>query len=386
MTSPSLTIVLSGMIAGDPHQGGATWAVLQYALGLQELGHRVLLIEPIDSSQVQPRDVALEESTNATYFQQVTSDFGLEDCAALHAVGSRTTVGLPYDRCLQMAAQADVLLNISGMLTDENILSRIPVRAYLDLDPAFVQCWHAQGINMRFEGHTHFVTIGLAIGEPDCPVPTAGLQWIKTLQPVVLSRWPVAEEIRYDGLTTIGNWRGYGSVEHKGVHYGQKAHSLRPLFRLPSRTREPFLLALAIHPRETDDLAQLHRFGWQLLDPAEVASTPLSYQRFIQRSKAEFGIAKSGYVHSRCGWFSDRSVCYLASGRPVISQQTGFSRYLPTGTGLLEFTTADDVLGAIDALSSNYEQHRRAAREIAEAHFASNRVLPRLLEQLGGQP
>ena len=386
MTCPSLTIVLSGMIAGDPYQGGASWAVLQYALGLRKLGHRVLFVEPIDPSRVKPEGATLQESTNATYFRQVVSDFGLEECASLHLVGSRTTVGLPYERCLDIVAQAELLLNISGMLTDETLIGKIPVRAYLDLDPAFVQCWHAQGINMRFAGHTHFVTIGRAIGEPDCPVPACGVPWIKTLQPIVLSHWPVAEQIRYEGLTTIGNWRGYGSVENNGVHYGQKAHSLRPLFDLPSRTREPFLLAMAIHAKETADLAQLHRFGWHLLDPAQVAATPLSYQQFIQGSKAEFGIAKSGYVNSNCGWFSDRSVCYLASGRPVIAQETGFSHYLPTGTGLLSFTTAEDVLAAIEAVNTNYEAHRRAARAIAEEHFASNRVLTRLLEQLGGAP
>jgi hypothetical protein len=257
------------------------------------------------------------------------------------------------------------------------------VRIYLDLDPAFNQLWSAvQGINMRFEGHTHFVTVGQAIGEPDCPAPTCGRLWLKTWQPVVLERWPVAHQITYDGLTTVGNWRGYGSIDYQGVTYGQKAHSLRPLYSLPTLTSEKFLLAMAIHPNETKDLAALTANDWQLLDPARVAATPTSYQQFIQGSKAEFGIAKSGYVTSRCGWFSDRSICYLASGRPVIAQETGFSRYLLTGEGLFAFRNTDDVLAAIAALRADYPRQARRARELAEEYFDSDKVLRKLLEQL----
>src|SRR5262249_49766156 len=156
---------------------------------------------------------------------------------------------------------------------------RIPVRVYLDLDPAFNQLWHAaQGIDMRFAAHTHFVTIGQAIGLPGCVVPTCGLSWIPTPQPVVLPYWPVAGRIIHDGLTTVGNWRAYGSVEHDGVFYGQKAHALRPFIALPNRTRERFMLALAIHPDEKKDLAALAGNGWHLLDPVPLTHTPASYQ------------------------------------------------------------------------------------------------------------
>jgi hypothetical protein len=271
------------------------------------------------------------------------------------------------------------------MLTDQELIGRIPVRVYLDLDPAFVQLWHAvQGIDMRFAGHTHFVTVGLALGQSGCSVPTCGLPWLTTLQPVVLGHWPVAEGVTHDALTTVGNWRGYGSVEHEGVFYGQKAHSLRPLLALPTRTREKFLLALAIHPGEAKDLEALAGNGWGLIDPARVAGTPGEYRNFLQTSKAEFGIAKGGYVASRCGWFSDRSACYLASGRPVLAQQTGFDRHLPTGEGLFAFATIDDVLAALESLNSDYRRHARAARAIAEDYFDSDRVLSRLLEMVGG--
>ena len=371
------------MIAGDPQQGGATWAVLQYVLGLKELGHRVLLVEPIQPAAIRPASATLPESTNAQYFRQVVTDFGLQDCAALLLVDSRTTVGMSYEQLCQSAGDAELLINISGMLTDKQLLEMIPRRAYLDLDPAFVQCWHAQGIDMRLAGHTHLVTIGQAIGTPGCPVPTCGMTWIKTLQPIVLSHWPVAERIRNHALTTVGNWRGYGSVEHQGVHYGQKAHSLRPFFTLPTRTAEKFVLAMAIHPAETADLTELDRHSWQRIDPSRVAASPRSYQEFIRGSKGEFGIAKSGYVLSRCGWFSDRSVCYLASGRPVLAQQTGFSDFLPTGDGLFAFASVEDVLTGIDALNHDYARHSRAARDIAREYFASENVLGRLLHHLG---
>jgi hypothetical protein len=370
------------MIAGDPHQGGATWAILQYVLGLRRLGHDVFLIEPVS--------VPLEDSPQAAYFRQVAAEFGLEQTAALLRVDTQETCGLPYDRLREVCRRADVLLNVSGMLTDPELIDRIPLRVYLDLDPAFVQLWHAtQGIDMRFAGHTHFVTVGQAVGQPGCAVPTCGLSWISTLQPVVLEHWPAAAPVAPAAdaaLTTVANWRGYGSIEHEGVFYGQKAHSLRQLLSLPARTRERFLLALAIHPGERQDLDALTANGWQLADPAEAAGTPARYQAFIRGSKAELGIAKSGYVASRCGWFSDRSNCYLASGRPVIAQETGFSRFLPTGAGLFAFETADDVLAAIAEINGDYPRHARAARALAEEHFDSDKVLGGLLECIGAAP
>lgn len=371
------------MIAGDPWQGGATWAVLQYVLGFRQLGHEVYLVEPLAQKAMRPVGARIEDSENAAYFRKVMADFDLGRNAALILNGSKETAGLPYGELLKIVKSADLLVNISGMLADENLTAPMPVRVYLDLDPAFNQLWSAvQGIDMRFGGHTHFLTIGQAIGQPDCTVPGCGLDWLKTFQPVVLDHWPVANEISRDGLTTIGHWRGYGSIEHNGQHYGQKAHSLRQFITLPTLTEEQFLLALAIHCDEIKDLAALSANRWQLLDPAKVARCSASYQQFIQGSKAEFGIAKSGYVVSRCGWFSDRSVCYLASGRPVIAQETGFSRYLPTGVGLFTFQSTEGVLEAIDVLRADYAKHARQSRAIAEEYFDSRKVLSRLLEQV----
>jgi hypothetical protein len=379
-----LTIIVSGMIAGDPGHGGATWAVLQYLLGLRRLGHEVFLVEPVTAKELRPAGTRFADSENAAYFGQVVREFQLAGQAALLLGGTRETSGVAYDELRAVAQRTDVLINISGMLEDESLLDPIPRRAYLDLDPAFIQLWQsAYGIDMRFALHTHFVTIGIAIGTATCPVPDCGKAWIKTVQPIVLEEWPVATRIDTDAFTTVGNWRGYGSVEFQGQHYGQKAHSLRAYFELPRRTREKFALALGIHPEETKDLAALAENGWKILDPASVAGTPDDYRRFIRGSKAEFGIAKSGYVFSRCGWFSDRSVCYLASGRPVLAQETGFSRFVPTGEGLFAFSTIDDALAGIDAINADYPRHASAARALAEEYFDSDKVLNRLLEQIG---
>jgi hypothetical protein len=384
MATPKPTILVSGMIAGVPHQGGATWAILQYLLGFKRLGHDVHFIEPVEEAALRPAGAPLARSENAAYFRRVMSHFGMGHTSALLLSGTQQTVGLHYDRLRAIARRADLLVNISGLLTDEALTEDIPLRAYLDLDPAFTQLWQAvEGIDMRFAAHNRFVTVGQAIGDPDCKIPTCGLEWVTTPQPVVLERWPAGSITIHDALTTVANWRGYGSIEHKGVFYGQKAHSWRQFFSLPTLSEERFAPALAIHPEESSDLAALRTNGWDLIDPELVTHTPGSYQYFVRGSKAEFGIAKSGYVASRCGWFSDRSVCYLASGRPVIAQETGFSRFLPVGAGLFAFDTIDEVLASIEALNGDYDRHARAARAVAEEYFDSDRVLVRLLNVLG---
>ena len=171
-----LTILLSGMIAADPEQGGATWAVLQYLLGLRQLGHEVVFVESIPDKSLSPKEVPLDRTRNADYFRRVMREFGFDSTSAILVAGTRQTVGMSYDQIRRVAHSADLLINISGMLTDEELTGNIPRRAYLDLDPAFNQLWHtSHGCDMRFHGHTHFVTIGLAIGQSDCSVPTCEL-------------------------------------------------------------------------------------------------------------------------------------------------------------------------------------------------------------------
>jgi hypothetical protein len=368
-------VIVTGMIAATPWQGGATWAVLQYLLGLRRLGCDVHFLEPVNSGA--PAADVVE------YVRAVTDQFGLADRWALIPGDGAEAIGLSRGEVRAVARRADVLLSVSGMLTDPDVIEGVPVRVYLDLDPAFTQLWHnAEGIDMRLDGHTHFVSVADAIGEPGNPIPACGREWLATLPPVVLDEWPIAGELTHKALTTVGHWRSYGSVHHGGVQYGQKVHSLRPLIDLPRRTPASFELALAIHQDESADLEALAKNGWTLVDPGRVARTPDDYRHFVQGSWAEFGLAKSGYAVSDSGWFSDRSACYLASGRPVIAQNTGFARRLPTGEGLFAFATADDVLAAIDALADDYERHRAAAREIAVAHLDSDRVLASLLERV----
>ncbi len=375
--SERLRILVSGMVAGVPGHGGATWAVLQYVLGLGRLGHDVWFVEP----------VALETPDSSGYFRKAMDRFGLQERSALLLDGTTETIGVPYRRLVEAATAADVVINIAGMLTDERLLEHAPLRVYLDLDPAFTQLWHAvEGIDMRFDGHTHFVTVGQAIGRPECQVPTAGRHWLGTLPPVSLAHWPRAAEQPRLGFTTVGNWRGYGSIEHDGIHYGQRAHSMRVLLPLALRSPDQIELAIAIHTEEKPDLEALATHGWRLHDPADVAATPDRYQRFLQESKGELNVAKSGYVRSACGWFSDRSACYLASGRPVIAQDTGFRPYLPTGQGLLSFEGVDDALDAIEAVASDYDAHCDAARGLAEEHLDSDRVLRILLERVLATP
>ncbi len=365
------SILISGMLAGVPGQGGAAWSILQYALGFRRLGYEVCVVEPVKAL----------DAASIVYLETLAARFGIS--GALLQAGSRLTAGLEYREILRAARQADILINVSGMLAEPELLDPIPVRAYLDLDPAFNQLWHAvSGIDMRFAGHTHFFTVGQAIGTDGCPVPTCGRDWLGTLPPVVLEQWPDTGGSAGGAVTTIANWRGYGSIEHHGIHYGQKAHSIRKLIDLPTRTEQPLRLALAIHPDETADLDALAAHGWELSDPGRVAATPDQYRRFIQGSKAELGVAKSGYVVSRCGWFSDRSACYLASGVPVVAQDTGFTAFLPPGDGLLAFSNAEQAAAALHDVARDRPRHRRAARALAEEHLDSDRVLARLLERL----
>jgi hypothetical protein len=364
-------IVVGAMLAGVPRQGGATWAALQWVLGLRRLGHEVLVAESVD-------DLAA-----ATWFERVAREFGLEGDAALVRRRDGATAGLGRDELLRRADGADLLLNLGGRLEDDDVLARIPRRAYVDLDPAFTQLWHeAEGVDLGLDRHDRFVTLGWSLGEPDCALPTCGRDWIRTLPPVVLRHWPVARITTDEALTTVGHWRSYGSITHRGVHYGQKAHALRPLIGLPARAPMPVRPALGIHRGERADLSALRRNGWQLLDPDAVAATPAAYRDFVAGSWAELGIAKLGYVASRCGWFSDRSACYLASGRPVVAQDTGFGAALPTGDGLLAFSDEDGAVVAIERVLADYQHHRTAARRIAEDLLDSDIVLSRLLEAL----
>jgi hypothetical protein len=379
-------IVVSGRLANAVNQGGAAWVVLQYLLGLGDLGHDVYFIESLSGENVRPLDADVQRSDNATYFSSTMRDFGLEDRSALLSATTRESAGLDYPEVKRVCRGADLLLNLSGALQMPDLIGDIPVRAYVDIDPGFTQLWQAhERIDMGFDAHTHFVTIGESIGRPDGDIPDCGRTWVTTRQPVFLDEWPVATQIEHAAFTTVANWRGYGSIDYRGRFFGQKAHSLRGFFELPRLSGETFELALAIHPDEKRDLEALGSNGWRLLDPLEMCASPDQFRRFVRASRAEFGIAKSGYVSGRTGWFSDRSTCYLASGRPVIAQDTGFGVHVPSGEGLFSFETMEDVLAGIDSINTDYERHALAARSLAETYFDSRRVLTSLLDALSAR-
>ena len=271
------------------------------------------------------------------------------------------------------------------MLTDDELSGPAATRVYVDLDPGFTQLWQAaEGIDVGLSGHHRFVTIGQAVGTASCAVPTCGLDWTPTLPPVVLRAWPTIETPPIYGVTTVANWRSYGSITHDGIHFGQKAHSMRNLFGLPRRvpglTFEP---ALAIDPAEVRDIEALESNGWKPINPVLVAAGPDEYREFVQQSLVELGVAKSGYASSQCGWFSDRSACYLSSGRPVVAQDTGWRHYLPSGEGLLSFSDCADAADGLAEVLGNYGRHAKAAREIAREFLDSRRVLSTLLDRVG---
>jgi hypothetical protein len=251
-------------------------------------------------------------------------------------------------------------------------------RIYIDADPGFAQIHLANGDRnfvRTLDRCDRLYTVGQRIGAADCAIPAAGRQWSTTVAPVALAYWPVVEGPATH-FTTIMQWHSRKEVSYDGVMYGNKDREFPKFQDLPQRTRQPFRIALTGAPPE-----QLSRYGWEVDVGWRTSLTPSAYQQFIQSSRAEFAVAKHGYVAMRGGWFSDRSVCYLASGRPVLVQDTGQGDSLPTGEGIVTFRDIDEAMRGIEAINSRYERHCQTARAIAEQHFATERVLPTLLER-----
>jgi hypothetical protein len=346
--------------------------VLQYVHGLSQLGHEVTLVEP----------VPVQEDVIAS-FHRVVSRHGLGGRAALLHGGTRTT-GMPYRAVVKSAAAADLLLNLSGVLVDPELTGPVPLRVYIDLDPGFTQLWAAEGTDVRLSGHHRYATVGRSIAAGTSNVPRDAVTWVPMTPPVVLDRWPVDHSRPSYGFTTVGNWRSYGSVWRGTERYGQRGHSMRSLLDLPGRVPDVmFQPALAIDAGETADIRALRSGGWDLIDAQRVAGSPERYQRFIGASTGELGVAKDGYVRASCGWFSDRSACYLASGRPVVAQDTGWSAYYPTGAGLFAFTCSEGAAEAVRDVIGAYDRNRAAARAIAEDVFDAKKVLRQLLTSVG---
>jgi len=385
------TLVVSGAIANKHLNGGEAWVRLSWILGLRRLGFDVWFVEQIDEAtcvDAAGAPAPFAQSENRRYFEQVVERFGLGGRASLLYEGGREAAGVPLEELLPVAQEARLLVNVSGHLDLEPLMSRLRRKAYVDLDPGFTQFWHADGTGgARLEGHDVHFTVGENIGRPGCPIPTCGLDWRAVRPPAVLEEWPVTDAGDADRFTTIGAWRGaFGPVEFGGHTYSLKVHEFRKVIELPRRSRQRFEIALDIHPGDERDRAALEANGWTLVDPRVTVPGPLEFRDYVQRSGAEFSVAQGIYVETSSGWFSDRTVRYLASGRPVLVQDTGFSANLPVGEGLLAFTDLDGAVQGAERIAADYEHHRRAARAVAEAHFDSDTVLSRFLEEAGIRP
>jgi hypothetical protein len=369
------SILVGGAVAQKPRSGGHAWVFLQYLLGFQRLGFDVLFVDRLEADM---------DEAGVAWLDEVMRGAGLEDSYSLLRTGEvEPLAGRSRRDVVEFARAADFFLNVMGYVDDEEILAAARRRVFLDIDPGFGQMWCALGLHDLFAGHDVFVTVGERVGADDCTVPTCGLDWIGTRPPVVLDRWPAQEDAgsRY---TSVATWRGpFAPIEYEGHTYGLRVHEFRRVISLPRLTGRPFELALDIHPNETSDLELLHENGWMLVDPAVVAGSLDAYRSYVQASRAELMVAKGMYVDTRGGWFSDRSACYLASGRPVIAQDTGLDGLYPLGAGLLAFSTVDEAAAAVDEVEGDYARHARAARRIAEESLDSDVVLERLLGRLG---
>ena len=278
------------------------------------------------------------------------------------------------------ASGDDLVLSVMGCLPACN--GHTGMRVFLDIDPGYPQMWRELGLADMFAGHDTLATVGGNIGRAGCRIPTCGLGWVTTAPPVSLTDWPAVPGGRT--FTTVAKWRNpYGTVTFDGRTYGSRVHEFRKFMELPRLVGAEFELALDIDGTEVSDLEALERNGWRLVDPVTVAGTPERYRDYIQGSGAEFCVAQNMYVATRSGWLSDRSVCYLASGKPVLAQDTGFSADYPVGEGLIAFSTLEEAAAGVAEISEHYEGHSHAARALAEEYFDAATVVGRLLTTLG---
>lgn len=377
-------VVVAGAVARSPGRAGHAWAFLQYVLGFRRLGWKVLWLDSVDpgpgGGPPDRREIA--------WFRSLARRFGLAREAALFVGATEPrgagepVFGVSRREALERVRASDLFLNVMGYIRDEEILGIARRRVFLDIDPGFGQMWRDLGLARPFAGHDAFATVGVRIGRDDCSIPTLGLPWIPTLPPVVLEHFAAAEP-RGEAFTSLCTWRGpFAPIRHAGRTYGLRAHQLRRFVELPRSTGARFELALDIAAADAADRERLERAGWILRDPAVPGRSPDAYRDFIRDSGAEIGIAKDMYVKARSGWFSDRSVCYLATGRPVVAQETGWSEGLPEGVGLLAFSDLDGAMAAVEAVRADPVRHAVAAREIAVRHFDSDAVLASLAERV----
>ncbi len=380
--SSGLRIIVTGLIAQYP-LGGVTWDYLQYVVGLARLGHDVYYLEDTGQWPYNPEEGGVSRGCafNVEYLAKVMKQFGLEKKWAYRFPWKSQWFGLEKAKREALIESADLLINISCSLERPWDYRKIRRLVCVDTDPVFTQVKLAKGqadFRKQVDAHDVHFSYGECLSET---VPATGHQWRPMRKPIVLSEWRYSRPVR-DVFTTIMNWTSYREVTYRGQSYGQKDVEFMRFLELP-RMVTPTVLELAVNPagkrRRTPWTLLTHK-GWHLVNPAEVCPDLDSYRHYIESSMAEWTVAKNGYVVGQPGWFSERSACYLAVGRPVVVQDTGFAPVLPVGEGILPFRTLEEAVAAIREVERNYARHAKAARAIAEDYFDSHKVLTRLIQ------
>jgi hypothetical protein len=369
---------------------GVTWQFLHYLVALRQLGWDPYYVE--DSSRW-VYDAALGDFTpdptrNIAAVLPALEAHGFGDRWAYraHALGGRC-FGLGESQLRALYRDAVAMLNVTGAQEARDDALTCQRRLYVETDPVASQIGVALGDAKTIEqlgAHHRLFTYGENLGRPDCRVPVERFTWLPTRQPVVLDFWPPAPPVPDAPFTTVATWRHQNDRVYLGeTYYWSKEREFLKILDLPDRCPASLELALDIAPEADTVGPLLRKHGWRVVPAADVSRDVTTYRDYVRGSRGEFTVAKDQNIRLRSGWFSDRSACYLAAGRPVITQETGFSNILPTGRGLFGWRDADDILAAVDAIATDYEGHCRAAREIAAEYFEARRVLASLLERAG---
>lgn len=375
--------IVSGILFWYP-LAGVTYQFLHYLIGLRRLGFQVFYIEDSGRWLYDPvqRAITGDPRTNIARVERVLRAHGFADAWAFRgAYPGGECFGMSYERVRQLYRDADVLLNVTGAqeLREEHM--QIKRRLYIETDPFGLQVKLHQGdalLRANLDAHDTCFTFGENIGQADCHVPVDRTWW-PTRQPVALELWATSEPPRTNSYRTITTWHNEGkTVTYQGeVYHWTKDREFLALTDLPARRpQQQFELAC---DADAASRAHLRSHGFEVSDALSISTDLESYRAFIADSRAELTVARDQYVRPRTGWFSDRSACYLAAGRPVITQQTGFDRHIPVGSGLFAFRTLEDITTAIDSIESDYTQHSDAARDLAREYFGADKVLTQLL-------
>jgi hypothetical protein len=352
-------------------RGGHAIHVLQILEGLRRLGNDVLFVEFLDAA---PRAAAV------AMFEAM---LGGRPAALVDAETGESFAGLARADVQAYAEDAAAVISLAAHYRREPwpLLEDVRPRILIETDPGYTHLWAADDDPCAIFGeHDVHFTVGLNVGTERSTIPTCGIEWRPLWPPVILDWWSTRAPIKRDRFTTVAAWRDYGYLEFEGRIIGPKVEEFTKFLDLPRASGEQLELTLAIDPEDPDRELLLDH-GWRLEDPL-LAGSPRRFRSYVSSSRGEFSCAKGGYVGTRSGWFSDRSACYLAAGRPVVLQATGFEDVLPTGEGALAVHDVDEAAEAIAEVRGNYARHSRAARELAREYFDAERLLSSMLQCL----